>query len=466
MAFVKNNYFLAVSLVTMTSPVFAYNDIMSTQLSFEPQSSKKETFKGHIGAASNQLNRDVGDVPGNRYNGDLRFTYEQNTNDRLERKFDLSALVNDQSLTMYSVQEAYVGVKGIFKEPLNANSKTGDKLKIGRQVLPWSQVDAHWGFGKLNNRRNFDFFDPGQEGLVGLGYENHSSSGFFWKAFGSGLYVPEMNPGLDINKSDNTITSRNHWADAPASSTNVEGNDTPIQYIVDYPQINEVIYRYSVGLNAGWENKHWAVDGFFMRKPENQLTTLVEVAVADDAESVKAFITPQFYYHDLYGGNLKYRNADLEMHISGIAIRPNTFPDGNQTATSYTEIKTEKRREDYVGGGISKINDKYGMGANYVARLSPFDRDRDSLAQDPRWNQAVNAFVMRNFGRTFKLSADIKYDMLTTDRLVMVRAGYKVSKELLMTFGVNMIGTPQSGKSFWSPYTNNDAVYGGLRYLF
>jgi hypothetical protein len=466
MATLKKHQILTIGLVMMTGTAIAYNDVMSTHLSFDPQASKKDTLKGHIGGMSNQINRDVGDVPGNRYNGDLRFSYSENAPDELERKFDLSAMVNDQSLTMYSLQEAYVGIKGVLSDPLNENSTFGDKLKIGRHILPWSTVDAHWGLGKLNNRRNFDFFDPGQEGLMGIGHEIRMHKGFFVRSFLSGVYVPEMNPGLDINKKDKTITSRNAWADAPASTTNVEGNDTPIEYNVDYPEISDVIYRYSAGVNLGWENKNWVVDGYFIRKPENQITTNVEVALAESSETVKAFITPEFYYHDLYGGNLKYRNADMEIYISGIAVRPNTFPDGNREATLYTEIKTEKRREDYVGGGISRSNDKFAMGANYVARLSPFDRVRDSLAQDPRWNQALNGFVMRNFGSSLRLSADVKYDMLTTDRLVMLRAGYKVSKQLLMTFGVNMIGTPESGKSYWSPYTNNDAVFGGMRYVF
>jgi len=48
----------------------------------------------------------------------------------------------------------------------------------------------------------------------------------------------------------------------------------------------------------------------------------------------------------------------------------------------------------------------------------------------------------------------------------MFRGNYKVSKDLLMNVGMNMIGTPTNGKSYWSPYTNNDAIYGGLRYVF
>ena len=429
-------------------------------------SAATDTIHGHIGGMTNQINRDVGDVPGNRFNGDFNFSYYSSRADDLEQKFNFSALVNDQNLTMYSLQEAYVAKNGLFR-PWDSSEKIGDRLSFGRQILPWSTVDSTWGLGKFNNRKNFDFFDPGQEGLLGLEYENRSSNGFSWKAFGSGLYVPETNPSLDINKSKKTITSRNPWAIAPASTAVVTDGQPAetINYIVDYPQLSEVIFRYSVGVNAGWENKNWVADGFVMRKPENQLSTKVNIQIPA-GPGVNAYITPQFYYHDVYGGNLKYRNADLEMYVSGIAVRPNTYPDGDKAATLATEIKTKKVREDYMSAGISKINDVYGVGFNYIARLSPFDRDRDSLAQDPRWNQAVNTFIMRNFTSQFRLSADFKYDMLTTDRLVMLRAGYKVNQDFLTSLGVNMIGTPASGKSFWSPYTNNDAFFASLRYTY
>lgn len=420
---------------------------------------------GHFGGMNNQLNRDIGDVPGNRYYGDMRFTFENQDPSKLESKVDFSALMNDERLFMYSLQEAYVEKKSVFKD-YDQSGESGDKFKFGRQILDWSKIDAFWGLGKLNNRKNFDFFDPGQEGLIGLGYENKSNSGFFWKVFASGLYVPETNPSLDVNNDDRTITSRNPWADPPASSTDAPGSDTPIKYYVDYPKIKDVIFRYSVGGSMGVETKHFLSNLYFMRKPENQISTQVEVAIAADSSHVKAFVNPEFYYHDVFGGNIKYRNKDLEMYFGGIGVFPNTFPDGNKDATNYTELKTEKRRESYLGWGLSKVNDLYGIGFNYVARVSPYDRDADNLATDPRWNQAVNIFLSRNFKGNFKLMGDVKYDMLTTDRLVMLRAGYSVTKALLLTLGVNMIGTPNSGKSYWSPYTNNDALFVGLRYVY
>lgn len=416
-------------------------------------------IQGHLGALSNQASQHVGNVPGNRYNADFEFDYHRNLNTtysrELERRFHVAALVNDQNLTMYSLQEAYVGGKLTSK----------DHIRFGRQILPWSQVDETWGFGKLNNRRNFDYFTPGQEGLMGLLYERKSSNGMRYRAFVSGLYVPEMNPSLDIDKKNQSITSRHPWADTPATSANVDGVMMDIKYDVNYPELTDVIYRYSVGANIGWESKHWVFDNFIIRKPENGTTPNVEINVDFVQNVVNANIDPRFYYHDVYGSTLKYRNLDLQMYVSGIAIRPNEFPDVDDRVR-YTEIKNKKRREDYVGGGIAKSNDLYTLAFNYVARLSPFDRNRDELAQDPRWNQAVNFLALRNIGRRYTISADVKFDMLTTDRLVMLRGTYNVSNDLVMNVGVNMIGTPEDGKSYWSPYTNNDAIYGGLRYVF
>ena len=121
-------------------------------------------IQGHLGALSNQVSEQVGNVPGNRYNADLEFDFHRNPNTSyrsgLESRFTAAALVNDQSLTMYSLQEAYIG----------GNLTSKDHLRVGRQILNWSQIDHTWGFGKLNNRRNFDYFTPGQEGLICLFY--------------------------------------------------------------------------------------------------------------------------------------------------------------------------------------------------------------------------------------------------------------------------------------------------------
>ncbi len=415
-------------------------------------------INGYIGGLSNQASSSVGDVPGNRYNGSMEFDYfDKRVEDfDKESRFTFAAQHNDQSLTQYSLQEAYV--------TLPASEK--NTFKIGRQILPWSAVDAHWGFGKLNNRRNFDFFEPGQEGLIGLQFERKSANGMRYRAFYSSIYAPETNPSLDINKGDKSIKSRSPWGNPPAETTMYNGVEIPVLYTVDYPSLSEVVYRHSVGANIGFESKHWVMDNFIIRKPENQISTKVDFKYEPIDDHIEVKVRPQFYYHDVYGSTLKWRNKDVEIYGSAIAIRPNTFPDGDEEAYRYTEIKTEKRREDFVGAGISKTNDLYGIGLNYVARLSPFDRQKEELAEDPRWNQAVNVSAYYALTRKFTVFGDVKYDMLTTDRLIKLKAAFNMTKNFQTLVGVNSIGTPTDGKSYWSTFTNNDSIYGALRYIF
>lgn len=449
------SFFLLFLLITLSLPIWG-------------QEEEEDIIQGSFGGVFNQLNRDIGDVPGNRYWGDFNFQFYKNRTDEFEKKFSFSAQTNDQSLTQYSLQEAYFTKKSVFRE-WSETSRTGDHLRVGRQILPWSLADSTWGFGKLNNRINFNFYTPGQEGLIGFAYKNRSKSGFFWRVFVSPIYVPETNPSLDIDKKNKSISSRSPWADPPASTANLPGNPNPatIEYEINYPNITDVINRPSAGFNFGIEKKNWVIDGFWIRKPENNISTDVEVSVDFGENVVNAKIDPKFYYHDVFGGNLKYMNANWEFHATGLASFPNTYPDEpDSRVLQYTQIQTEKKREAYGGGGITYSTDINSLGFNYIARLSAFDRTQDALVQEPRWNQAVNFFVMRKFTRSLKITADLKYDTMTTDRLTMVQALYSVSADLLMSFGVNMIGTPENGKSYWSPYTNNDAVYASMRYIF
>ncbi|MBY0518036.1 MAG: hypothetical protein K2P81_14100 [Bacteriovoracaceae bacterium] len=414
-----------------------------------------QDFTGSVGALSNQLNENVGDVAGNRYNMDLNFEFHRNRSNELERKFTANALMNDANGTMYSVNEAYL------------SSKWGrSELKFGRSILDWSDIDAHWGFGKINNRQNFSGFTPGQEGLTGIVFSRRYSNGFRYHFFATPIYVPETNPSLDINKTDGTITSKNPWSKPPAASANISNRDIPIFYKVDYPSITDVVFKPSGGINLGWGNKHWDGGFYYLRKPENQVSTTVDISYNPGDDIINARIQPQFFYHDIYGGNLRWKNKDITVYASAVAIRPNDYPVGDPLVTQYTQIEVEKRREDYVGGGISKENDRLGTGFDYVARLSPFNKDEDILAEDPRWNQAVHGWVRYRFNRFFQVSGDVKYDMLTTDRLTMLKVSYYPTRNMAVNAGVNMIGTPSNGKSYWSPYTNNDAVYAGLRYLF
>ena len=56
--------------------------------------------------------------------------------------------------------------------------------------------------------------------------------------------------------------------------------------------------------------------------------------------------------------------------------------------------------------------------------------------------------------------------MLTDDRLTMLKATYSYKPNIVGSLGMNMIGTDENQKSFWSDYKNNDSVYGSVKYKF
>ena len=411
-------------------------------------------LEGYIGGTSNRISSDVPDVPGNRFFSDLYLGFDE-SDSRFPKRFTLSGRFNDESLLMYSLQEAYIG-----------NDVSGTKVFVGRKALDWARVDKDWGLGKVNNRENFDFFRPGQEGLLGFNVIRNPREGFRIHAFISPMYVPELNPALDIDKKKRTVTSRNPWADPPSDSAEVEGSEKPIQYYIENPDLGKIVFNWSAGLQLGWSTRPWALSGFYIRKPENQISTNVSVTYNTGDDVIKAFVDPRVFHHDVFGGELRYENADIEAWISAIGIRPNTFPTGDEEATRFTEIKTIKRREDYVSTGIGKNNDRYGMALSYIARLSPFDSEGDSLAVQPRWNQALGLKLRRAFTRTLAFSGDLKYDTLTLDRLLMIEGLYKFSPWGQLHVGANMIGTDDRKNSFWRPYSNNDSIYSSIRYIF
>ena len=423
------------------------------------KSKKKEDskLKGDFSFQSNEWVQDVGDVVGNKFFGEINIDYVSKDPGELEKKFEMSARVNDREQMMYSIPEAYLKYKF-----------GNNEMVFGRAILNWSEIDANWGFGKLNNRKNFDGFEPGQEGLTGIRVSHLSDNGFNVSLFGSIIYVPEMNPGMKVDEENKTIVCENPWCKAPAPSADVEGRSIPIEYNVNYPEIADVVFRYSVGGRVGYENDTVGVHGFTMRKPENSLSVLAEVAYENGSQSIEADVTPQFYYHDVSGLDVKIKPIEnVTIYGSVFQIVPEVTPDGSTPNIQYTDIKPNKKKEEYIGGGI-QYNNKglFQFGFNYVARTSEFDISEDQLVEYPRWNQAYHFNLRAQLSRKLSMGFDYKYDMLTEDRLTMFSTNYAFSSDVSISFGANMIGSNQDKDSYWSDFVNNDTVYSSMKYTF
>ncbi len=447
---------IAILIAVSSGPTLLAANSVSTQINNGSLQNSGSNFSGDFGFQANNLVEDVGEVVGNKHFGELNIKYDSLSADKTFKKVDLASRVNNEEILMYSLKEAFVEFRYSTSE-----------LALGRKVVDWSPADSTWGLGKINNRVNFDYFTPGQEGLVGAFYNKKYSTGFNLSMFGSFVYIPEQGHGMQIDSKNGTVSCKTPWCKAPGSSVNVEGKNVPIYYDVEYPEVSDVVLRYSTGIRAGYEYKRFSTDAFYMRKPENGISIAAEISVESDFSQIDVGVTPQFYYHDVTGMNLGYQlSDDIKIYGAAISSIPSKYPDGDQPYIEYTGIKPKKIKEDYLGGGIV-----YSIGVDkiqfdYIARVSDFDRENEVLAEYPRWNQALHLGYAKRLTRKVDVGLDYKFDMLTEDRLTMLNAKYRISSNVIGSVGVNIIGTNPNERSYWSDYDNNDAVYTSLKVVF
>lgn len=452
----KKGHLLAL-LMCMTGPAFAVSmNLSSTNYNVEKDSKLDSVLTGDFAFQYSDFVEDVGDVTGNRHHGSLNIQYKSFSDENVYKSLHLKSRINDQEVLQYSIKEALV-------EKRYSNSR----LALGRTTLNWSYQDQIWGLGKINNRVNFDYFEPGQEGLVGVFYDKKYKNGFDISAFGSFVYIPELSQGMVIDKDKGTITCKTKWCNAPNASAEIQDKDVPIYYDVNYPDVSDVVQKYSVGLKVGYTYGPLHMNTFALRKPENSLSVLAEVVAEPDLSVINVEVTPQFYYHDVRGGNVELSlNDHLKIYGSGVSVNPNSYPDGERQLIEYTGIKPNKKAEDYLGGGAIYNDGDIKAHAGYIARVSDFDIEEEVLVEYPRWNQAMHLAFSKNITRKLFVGLDYKYDMLTEDRLTMFKSSYSVRPSVVATFGVNIIGTNEDKDSFWSKYENNDSVYSSLKYTF
>ncbi|MBT4790160.1 MAG: hypothetical protein HON90_01195, partial [Halobacteriovoraceae bacterium] len=274
------------------------------------EADKFSNLSGDFGFQASDLVDDVGEVAGNKHFGFMNVKYQSYNSANYYKGLSISSQINNEEVMQYSIKEALIEHRGV-----------NSRLAIGRTNLDWSHADEIWGLGKVNNRINFDYFEPGQEGLVGIFYDIKSASGFELGVFGSFLYIPELNQGLIVDKKNRSVACKTMWCDAPLSSAEIEGKNVPIHYDVNYPDTSKVVNRVSAGLKLGFEYKSFYINSFYMRKPENTMSIIAEVSVESDLSEVTAEVTPQFYNHDVRGGNIELKLSErFKLYGSYISV--------------------------------------------------------------------------------------------------------------------------------------------------
>lgn len=400
----------------------------------------------------------IGGVRGNRWWTEFNFAYEKKEpfiDD--EAKLDFVLRYNDARGLFFSVKEAQYTVLGNFSE-----------YSFGFVLIGWSEIDKIWGLGKINNRVNIDFFEPGQSGLPGIVFNQRLSKNFAVGMYGSFLYVPEYNPMLKINKKDRSITSKNPWVVPPARTAQSAGNTVNVYYDVAVPNVEEIIFHPSYGLNLKYSfTELMHLSAFYIRKPENSLSNTATVLVDNVNFNVDVKVDPKLFFHDLWGGQLTFetKNRSWQFYTSYLMSQPGSKPQNDQSVQfgGYA-FRLEKQDEEYWGTGVRYIFLGGNLHLGHLSRVSSFEES--AILKRPRWGEAVNFSLSASFFDNYLFKTEIFYDYSTNDRLLETELTYVYNNVLAFSVGGNVLTSPASGQGYWRPFRQNDGVYTELSVLF
>jgi hypothetical protein len=223
-----------------------------------------------------------------------------------------------------------------FQESENVN------ISYGRRLHQWSQLEEAWDLGFFQPQFRWNSIDPSAQGLVGIFLDNQEVNTLMstpqnlrWTLFGSPLFVPDQGPGYELKQGQ--FEASNPWFSPPPQNVEFDGQIVPIDYNVQVPQTNEVLFQSIYGAQIVYQFDSGAyVQTSFISKPSHQIAlTYKAVLVAD---RVKADIIPKIYREQNIALDMGYRQDWGSLGVMVLSNNPDQIvPDVNY---NYPEIKS------------------------------------------------------------------------------------------------------------------------------
>ncbi len=406
--------------------------------------------KASLHHQNNYPGGDVGNKKGNHFSTQFDGEYSKNQ-EHLHTASKLSLRHTDAGEFQVSVMEAYAKYKYPYLD-----------VQLGRFVVPWAPLDEKWGMGYLNNRKNFTFYDPGQEGLIGAKLKLKNKIGLKFETFGSFLYIPELNPSSTVENGE--VKSKNIWTQAPPKYADINGTLTPISYYLDKPDLADIIMRGSFGQMVGLEKEFFEANFFYFLKPENSIRPAGDARLTTDGKII-ANIKAKLYYEEVYGGSLTLKPKNTNVYFSVLRVDPKNMPANDPLYVQYVKIETKLEARDYVGAGIDYELDNLKVGANWIALVSQPEKSNDLIGNKSRFREAIDLFLTWKITDRLKNTFDIKKDFIKNDTIIMEDLSYAIGKGFEVGGGVNLIDSPNNS-SYWAKFRDNDQIYASLGYHF
>jgi len=355
-----------------------------------------------------------------------------------------------------SVPEAYIS-RNIGKS----------EYSVGRKIISWQKSSPFWAMGEINPLKNFNLLEQDQEGLFGLHFERKTKS---WglMLYASAVNIPQVNPTFSAE--NGVVTGKNEWSYPPPSAVRFRGNDIPIFYTVEYPEISDIVLQNSAAMKVDYfgSTAHCSVFGGVKPEPGIRINaTGFYDQTGSDRAVVKA--KPFVNYHYFWGSgcdktfdSVLSGSLDISGGIEGVI--PNR---GTDESFEFEALKIQPvyERITYLSAEAKWSNPYASLSLNSLYLADGDTVNTNVFAEKPRWRQAVGGQFSWDILERLSVFMDYKYDLKTRDTALLTRIDYRMFKHVSIGAGLQVLDSPDDN-SFWAPFRSNDSVIGELAYLF
>jgi hypothetical protein len=359
---------------------------------------------------------------------------------------------------LYSISELYI--KKTWGE---------HEVSLGRKVISWHKNDLFWALGEVNPLRGFNLIETNREGLMGLHYQWENKN-FEVKFLGSALNIPQVNPTFTAE--NGKINGNNEWSYPPPQYVRYQGSDVPIYYILDYPDMEDIIVKPSLALSTFYNFDKGRLGVYGGYKPETGIrvnATGYYEQFAEERALVKA--RPFINNHYFWGGSVDYQlnqseksDAQWLTSVGVEGVVPELGTDEKFTFASL-KIQPSYERLTYSTASLRFKSSFFEVGLNGMYLIDGDVIDENVFAKKPKWRQAIGLEGNWTPWRDFKISGLYRYDIKTQDFTLLGELAFLWTKHIGMTVGVQIINAPKD-YSFWAPYRTNDSLFSRLSYIF
>lgn len=363
--------------------------------------------------------------------------------------------------TMFSLGEFFI------------EKQRGDtRVRMGRQVLDWTDGEKFWGIGAFNGIKGFNLIDSDQEGLTGIEVQRKMWGGVV-KAFGSILHIPTMNPGYIFRNGE--IVGLNEWSKLPPSTLNFREGTAPVRYDLMTPELNDLLLRPSYGLSFQKQLAKVNLSFFGMIKPENRLRTgAYGYYEQDEVDQARMKIRAYSINHTVAGGTVAFPILDVKVKIGAMSVKPDVNYHDDFEPESYEnyQYETDLYDERHIFASVFLDAEEGNFHLHYISsrRDLVMEARRNSggtnvFGGELRFENALGMDYTRLIGDSWFVKARYIGDLNLGDKIFKGELSYRHKSGASVTGGVQVLEVPEDS-SYWATYRSNDTMYANFSYNF